>query len=360
MIFQGNVSSTVEDVKELPGTEVRTESTLPAPIEFGKRDAPMACPFDVPLVNIAHSIAYAFSPSNIDPFANLLKLLHQKRSNDNDFFFQLTQTLASNAPPTALLPTLFSLMYQDLSNEHPFWQKPVIESLTVLSVNNPEFSQGVLSNLPLLLDISQFGEDQFLADVLSLFEVVCEYADMEQATAIVANFRERNLIRYPHKSKQEPYSIIRARVHSVFAKLAVHGNAFDCSIVDEIMIRCNYPGKGELCKEIMWPAVVAVEMFLRQPNTEAYRKLESRKNELLGKLGLAVIGCEKKNDTELKVVVMKVFLEACDEFCIEDLENSLNDLQLCLVAAVISMYNFGEPPVKRLAKTIIDRFKIYM
>lgn len=352
----------VIEIKERPDKPVVSRlPTLHEPMKLTKKRDLQNSPFDAPLVNVAHSIAYAFSPSNIDPFANLLKLLHQRRNSDNDLFFQLTQTMASDASPTELLPSLIALMESDICDNN-LLRKLVIQSFTVLSVNNPEFSRGVLEYVEMLLQISEFEDNQsfpFLSEVLSLFEVACEYAEEEQARIIIANFAERDLIKYQSKLKPLASNSIRAQVHAVLAKLAIYGNVFPDAIVLEIIKRCNYPGRGELSREIMWPSAVAIELFLRQPGTRAYAVLDEKKSDVLGKLALAVGGCEKKNDPELKIMTMKVFLEACDEFRIEDLENSLNDLQFCVVAAVVSMQNFSEEePVRRMAETIIRRFNL--
>ena len=329
--------------------------TLPEPVPVSK--FPTENPFDSPLINISRSIPYAFSSSNIDPFANLIRLIHQKRDGDNSLFFELTQTLASSGDARELLPSLLSLIQREFPQSSVF-RHLALQSMTVLSVNNREFSQDVLNNIRDLLELSRMDQHEFLADVLSLFEVVCEFASEDQAKEIIDNFSKRDLIRFTFQKTKGGVDPIRAQVHSVFTLLAKYGNAFPPGLVYEIMKRCNYPGKGDLCKEIMWPSIVAVETFLRQPESSAYKVLCEKKDELLGKLALALTGCEKKDDVELKIMVMKVFMEACDEFRVEDLPSSLSEFHFSVTAALISMQDFAEEPVKRMAETVLHRFNM--
>lgn len=311
----------------------------------------------MPLMNISRSVSYAFSPSNMDPFANLVRLLHQKRDSDNSLFFELTQALASSGDATELLPSLFSLIQSDIPLSSALGPL-AIHSMTVLSVNNQAFSEGVLQKHELLLELSEKCSKEFLADVLSLFEVVCEFATEDQARSIIAHLHRRDLINHRRPDTKGTVDPIRAQTHSVLTLLARYGNVFPYNLVYDIMKRCNYPGKGELYREIVLPSIITVEMFLRQPDSEAYKALKKHKDELLGKLALALAGCEKHEDVDLKISVMKVFMAVCDEFRVEDLPSSLNEFHFRVTATLISMQTFAEEPVKRMAEILLDRFNI--
>jgi hypothetical protein len=79
---------------------------------------------------------------------------------------------------------------------------------------------------------------------------------------------------------------------------------------------------------------------------------------LLGRLGLAVFTRETKDDSELKIMVMKVFMEVCDEFKARDLPPLLIELHFNLTAALASMKHFDEEPVKRMAEMVLRRFNL--
>jgi hypothetical protein len=319
----------------------------PAAVPIRKRSPAPAVyrsdPFTVPLIDVASSLTYAFSGSTVDPFANLVKLLNQKPGDQPSLFPELCQAVGQSSRPLALLSPLFDRIDPD---SPPLVCRLALQSLTVLSINNPEFAGGVLERSAFLLAL---GGD-FLTDVLALFEVVAEFATEEQAAVIVADFDERNLIKFPAPPKAA-FSPIRAQVLAVCASLARFGGVFPEAMVDEIKKRCNFPPR-----EIMWPAVVAVQRFLRQPGTAAYELLRRKKEELLGRLGLSVIACERKDDPELKIMVMKVFMEACDEFRAGEVPTSLTDLYFNLTAVLISMQHFDEEPVRRMAETLLRRF----
>jgi hypothetical protein len=87
-----------------------------------------------------------------------------------------------------------------------------------------------------------------------------------------------------------------------------------------------------------------------QPTTPAYAFLRKKK-ELIGRLGLAVIACERKDDPELKIMMLKVFMETCDEFRAGDLSISFTGLDFKLAEVLISMHHFDEEPVRRIAET---------
>jgi hypothetical protein len=146
-------------------------------------------------------------------------------------------------------------------------------------------------------------------------------------------------------------SPIRSLCLSVLKALARFGNVFPDPVVEEIAKRCNQPKAT-----VMWPSVVAVGTFLRQPESSAYRVLVRKSEELIARLGLAVIACEKMEEAELKVVVMKVFLEVCDEFRIDDLQTSLNEIHFNLTAVLMSMKLFAEVPVRKMSENVLHRF----
>jgi hypothetical protein len=321
-----------------------------------------ADPFSLPLINLTHSLAYAFSPSTIDPFSSLLKLLHQR--GDHSIFMRLTQTLGSHATPTDLLEPLYSIIERQSESESNV-RHLALESLALLSVNNAEFARGILANVLFLLEVSAIEEEAFLEDILRLFEVLAEYADEAEAAKIVESVHTRALLRFslPARPGATP---IRELCLAVLKSLARFGNVFPDAVVEEIAKRCNQPKAG-----VMWPSVVAVAAFLRQPESRAYAVLIRKCDELIARLGLAVIACEKLEPAELKIVVMKVFLEVCDEFRVDDLQASLTDLHINLTAVLISMKHFAENPVKlgtgrkvaenkvrRMAENVLKRFNM--
>jgi hypothetical protein len=309
-------------------------------------------PLTTPLINVTHSIAYAFSPSTVDPFSNLLKVLHQKSDRDNTLFLHLTQTLGARAIAADLLDPLYSIIQRE-GDQELVVRHLAIQSLTVLSINNGEFASAVLSNIPFFVSVSAVDGDEFLENVLQLFEVVAEYAIPDQAREIIASVEARGLLRYQPPQSKTAGVPVRDLCLSILKSLARFGDAFPQGIVEEIARRCNQPKPG-----VMWPAVLAVSEFLRQPESQAYRVLVKKSDELVARLGLAVIACEKMDRAELKVLVMKVFLEVCDEFRVDDLQVSLNEIHVNLTAVLVSMGYFAEEPVKRMAGNVLHRFNI--
>lgn len=323
--------------------------SLPTPIMFLPKPGFMDDPFNVPLINTSNSIAYAFSSSNVDPFSNLLRLLHQN-TQDNSLFFQLTQALAFNAQPVDFLPILIAIIESEstaIALRHL-----ALQSIIVLSVNNEEFCKAVLQNAEKFLQLSM--NDEFLRDVLEILIAVCEFAEHDQADTIIKEISKRELI------KKEHYRDLRGKTHTVLSLLSCYADLYPNELVDEIKRRCNYHDKSGFNRDIMWPCLVSIDMFLKQPETAAYKLLSQKRTstELLGKLALAIVGCEKKDDVELRVLVLKVFLEACIEFHIDDLSLSIPDFQFNLTSVLISLLHFAEEPVKRMAERLVTHFNI--
>ncbi|OHT00115.1 hypothetical protein TRFO_08101 [Tritrichomonas foetus] len=349
---------------------IRSESTdLPMPMMFTPHPGSFDDPLGSPLINTAHSIAYAFSSSNIDPFSNLIRLLHQNSNDSNELFFQLTQSLAFNAKPVDFLPILLKLLDNNSKNPQPnFLRHLAIKSIIALSVNNPEFCKAVLDEVDFLITLSSEQDNEFLEDILQIYQTVCDYANLEQAKKIVDNINERDLIKYvptsEDKNKRSPYGLdpIRIKVHSVLAILSKYGEVFTQPLVQEIRKKCNYPGnsnkKDSLVSEIILPSIICIDQFLKQPDTEAYKWLFEEKEILIGKLTLAVIGCEKNQDNELRVMVLKVFLEVLDEFCNDDNASPSMNFMFQLTSTLISMENFADEPVKHMARVLLKRFKV--
>ncbi|KAK8834309.1 hypothetical protein M9Y10_021772 [Tritrichomonas musculus] len=340
----------------------RSESTdFPQTMIFTPYPGSINDPLGMPLIDTAHSIAYTFSSSNIDPFSNLIRLLHQNLNDGNSLFNQITQSLAFNAKPVEFFPLLLQLI--NYKQNHPaFLRHLAIKSVIALSVNNPELCRAVLDNVKFFIEISKENNDEFLDDVLQLYQVVCDYATNNDALAIISDISSRKLIHHlisdeEKKAFPSVHDPIRVKVYSILALLAHYGDAFTDSIVDEIIKKSNFPGKGHLSRQIMWPAIVCIDQFLKQPNTRAYKKLQDSKEMLYAKLGLDVIACEKDKDDELRILVLKIFLEILDEFY----EESINPFFLFQIeTSLISMKHFASEPVRQMAEVLLKRLKVEM
>lgn len=330
------------------------------PMIFTPYPGSMSDPLGMPLINTAHSIAYTFSPSNIDPFSNLIRLLHQNLNDGNALFNQLTQSLAFNAKPVEFLPLLLQLI-NPKQNQPTFLRHLAIKSIIVLSINNPELCRAILDNIEFFIEISKENNNKFLDDILQLYQAVCDFATHEDAVTIISDIDSRGLIHHTLTTEEKnanPTVIdpIRVKVYSILALLAHYGDIFTDDIVKEIMKKSNFPGKGQLSREIMWPAIVCIDQFLKQPSTRAYEILKDPKeNSLYGRLALDVIACEKDKDDELRILVMKIFLEVLDEFFEEVTPpNFLFQIKTSL----ISMKHFASKPVQRMAEVLLKRLKV--
>lgn len=359
-----------DDDEKFLGMQVKEEAVNPStskglsrsesndflqPMLFTPYPGSMSDPLGMPLINTAHSIAYTFSPSSIDPFSNLIRLLHQNLNDGNALYNQLTQSLAFNAKPVEFLPLLLQLI-NPKKNQPTFLRHLTIKSIIVLSINNPELCRAILDNVEFFIEISKENNNEFLDDILQLYQSVCDFATHEDAAAIIQDIDSRALI---HHKSSNPSLIdpIRVKVYSILALLAHYGDIFTDDIVKEIVKKSNFPGKGQLSRDIMWPSIVCIDQFLKQPNTRAYEILKDPKEKILyGKLALDVIACEKDKDDELRILVLKIFLEVLDEFYDENIPNNYFLFQI--KTSLISMKHFASQPVRRMAEILLKRLKV--
>lgn len=344
-----------------PKSLVLSESLeFPHPMIFTPYPGSMSDPLGMPLINTAHSIAYTFSSSNIDPFSNLIRLLHQNLNDGNSLFNQLTQSLAFNAKPVEFLPLLLQLINPQ-QNQPTFLRHLAIKSIIVLSINNPELSRAILDNVDFFIEISKENNNEFLDDVLQLYQAVCDFATHDDAAIIISDIDSRSLIHHTLTTEEKnanPAVIdpIRVKIYSILALLARYGDLFTDDIVKEIMKKSNFPGKGQLSREIMWPSIVCIDQFLKQPTTRAYEILKDPKDiSLYGKLALDVIACEKDTDDELRILVLKIFLEVLDEFYDE---NTPINFFFQIKTSLISMKHFASQPVRKMAEVLLKRLKV--
>lgn len=309
-------------------------------------------PLTTPLINTAHSVSYALSSSTVDPFSNLIKCLQQSSS---EYFFQLTQYLAFNRNPVEFIELLKKL----ISNTQLSYPRHLaIKSIIALSINNQEFCEAILKNIEYFIKISTDENEEFLDDILQLYQTICDFANHEQAELILENINQRALMH--HKNDENAGADpIRIKVYPVLALLARYGDLFKKQMVDEIIAKSNYPGEGYLSRDIMWPALICIHKFLSQPETEAYSTLKSAIKILYGKMALNVITCEKDKNDELRVFVLKIFLELLDEFYDDcSRENATKPFMFQIKSALISMKNFSTGPVQRMATILLKKIKV--
>jgi hypothetical protein len=102
----------------------------------------------------------------------------------------------------------------------------------VLSINNKEFAVEILARTDNFLQVYQ--NDDFLKNVLSLFEIVGEYAQEIETRLIIADFQKRSLLKYSQTPRKAAFHPVRAQVISVCAILAKHAHLFPEEMVDEI------------------------------------------------------------------------------------------------------------------------------
>ena len=319
-------------------------------------------PLNTPLINTSHSIAYAFSSSSIDPFSNLIRFFHQNSNNYNEIFMELTQTLAFSAKPVDFLPILIKLLDEKENTFDLNLRHLALQSIIVLSVNNQDFSNEVLEKIEIFISLAQSHENEFLEAVLELFENVSPYASLSNAKLIIDFISQNNLVK--HSPSNDPNNLkkpqngpdpIRARSFSVLSILAKYGQLFNTNLVEEIIQRCNYPGKSLLYREISLPVFICIDQLLKQPGTKAYNLLLEKKGLVIGKMALAVTLCEENTMEDLTIMILKVFLEFLDESQITEFD--MYHLQLKLTTALISLQNFASKPVQNIAKLLLNRFK---
>ena len=332
-----------------PKMQNQNKNKIPSfPIAFKPNPTAIEHPFDFPLINTAHSVAYAFSNSTIDPFSNLIRLLHQNSDIISNLFFPLTQALAFNARPVEFYPILIELLETKEPQITPTIRHLTLQSLTILSINDSELCRKLLEHIPTFINCSQ--ESDYLLEVFDLFISIGEYAEENDAKKIIDEIYKKKY--YTHLNRA-----LRAPAYSIFAVLSKHGNIFPNEVVDEIQKKICYPGGNnkELAREIVYPCLVCLDSFLKQSESLAYSVIKSIKN-LHQRIALTVILCEHRSDPEFQLMILKVFLEICNEFQIDELTTIPQYFNVASV--LIYLQNFAAPPVRKMADMIIKHFNI--
>ena len=300
-------------------------------------------PLGVPLINTTHSIAYELTGSTMDPFSNLIRVLHQSEDRDMRLFYELTHALAIGAKPSEFHSIFITLISQNYSTAI---QHLSIKSMLTLSVNDPDFSKKIVEHTDLL--ISMLNQEEFIIEILELFASISDVADEESGSKMLKYISDQKLC---DSSKL----LIRVHSYSIIAGLSHFGNLLDPYIIEQIVYRCNYIAEVYLQTNIVAPCLVCIDNIIKQPGTVGYNSLIEKTARIVGKLMLAVVHSSKTHDSQIKILSMKVLMETADEFGNEEIFGSL---YFQLMSALISMAHFAEPIVRPVAQNLLNHFRL--
>ena len=299
-------------------------------------------PFSVPLINISRSLIDIYSVSSVDPFSILLKHL-----NEINFILPsnlIYQIVSSDL--TSIFPILLNILTD--SNSFKITKLLTIRAISAMSYNNQSLCRTVLDNIDFLL---QMGSDNvYLIDILELFRIVSVYATVKEAEKMINQFHlQLNLIHFVGDSNLMESS--RSGVLSVYSEISKYGDIFPSDLVHDILNKINFMGNGIVLKEISYPSMLCIFEFLKQPNTEAYKYIESKTNILVPKLSLALESAVNQNEVELQMLALKLLYSVFNEYN----SNNTHSMYFCLLSSLNLIKFYGKnKDVKYLSQLLID------
>lgn len=331
-----------------PDSKAEHQSTRSQVPQFMKNIQQFDDPLNKPLINTSNSIAYSLSNSISDPFSNLIRHLFISQETSEEFH-QIAQYLATNMPSTNFIPILFQLFIDENGNGNAQCRYLALQSLRVLSINDAQFCKDILCHKDFVNHLlPQLKEQQFTIEILQLLTCICQFmGELDDPKAMA------NIIKSEIQKNVKTTHDLDEYVLAVMAILS----RYDCEFTDEdvkkIIKNINFPGKAPL--RCVWSCLECIDNFLAQKMLNKFGALEENKDNLIAKLGHAIICVKQEEDPNLLMMIMKVLLTSIDMIQIKEPAESLKEFRLEFVSRLIDMKSSNDRSLSMMSETVLKR-----
>lgn len=297
-------------------------------------------PFSEPLINVSRSLIDVYTASDADPVSILLKHL-------NEINYIIPSLYQAMFEGSISIITVFTGI---LSNSALFRTTKLLtfRAISSMAINNEDICRYVLDNIDFFLQMAP--DNHFLIDLLDLFRVVSHYATVEEARKMIHMFHlELNLIHFGGDASLMESS--RSGVLAVYSEIAKFGDIFPVELVHDILIKINFMVNGSVLKEISYPSMICIFEFLKQPDTDAYKYIESKTNILVPRLSLALESSVAQKEDDLQMIALKLLYSVFNEFN----SNNTHSMYFCLLSSLnLIKFNGENKNMVYLAQILID------